>query len=82
MQSENGERRREREKKRERGGKAEGGCWRDAYFQSRVIPRYHEQQIKRSFSKNSDKEISLGIYISMEAQVAALRYENCANIAP
>ena len=53
-------------KKREREGKrgrrkSRGGCWRDSFPGHRVIPRYHKQQIKRSFSKNFDKEISLGI---------------------
>lgn len=52
---------REREQEEEKDGKVKGRCWREAYFLSTVIPRYHEQQIKRSFSKDFDKKISLGI---------------------
>lgn len=63
MHSKNGKRRKKKEKREGKRGrrKSRGGCWRDWFPGHRVIPRYHKQQIKRSFSKNFDKEISLGI---------------------
>lgn len=54
-------RRKKGEKKGERGGKRRRLSEGSLFPEHRVIQGYNVQQIKRSFSKNFDKKISLGI---------------------
>lgn len=49
------------EKRKEKGGKRRRVLEGSLFPERRVIRGYHVQQIKRSFSKNFDKKISLGI---------------------